>query len=812
MKRTYHGLALLLLFAAAPAFAGPTHVYKAARIWTGTGAPVVNGVLVVRDGKVVAVGPRDQVTVPDDAEVHDLGTAVLIPGLVIAETTLGEGGRDDERALTPEFRAIDGFDFYGDHGRALSGGVTTVQVAPGSRRLMPGQGAVVKLAGDGPEARILRERESLRVVLGDAFKNPPRIYDPPVGAVSEDKPLKPTQHQLAASLGAAVAGLRATFRAAKGYDPAAVSRKDKDESLAAVAEHMKNGGRVRVTAPGAADIRAALSLAREFNLHLLLVDPSALAPFREEMPGWKGTVEGVVLNAEVRPGAVADVPVPGKDEPARRLPWENARELLAAGQKVAIRPAADADLADTLFVGGLFTRGGLPQQEVLRMLTLYPAEILGVSDRVGSLAAGKDADFVVLGGEPFATHTAVRSVYVGGRLAYRAKATPKRTVIRAARVYTGSGEVIPRGAVLVEGGTVRGLGRDVSAPPDAVVKRYERAVVVPGLIDLSTGLGLGGPLTTAVPLQTRLGDRLVSRDPSVAVARQGGVTTVLLSSTGAGVSPVVAFKLGDRPRVVQDPVAVRFAVAGNLTSQEASLRSTLQQAKAYADGWAQYEAKLAEYQTKKKEYDSAKTKAAGKKDAPKLPPEPEAPEKPRAVEAMEPYRALFAGKIPALVEAHRADAIRLAVKLFRDEFKLRTVLLGADDAFRLGDLLAEKQVAVAVGPELVRTVEREPVNLAQVLANRGVPFAFQSRATTGVKALPLAVQYAVHRGLGADDALSGLSAGAAKLLSIDARVGSLAVGKDADLVVLSGPPFEAASRVLAVMIDGEWVYPEEEQR
>jgi imidazolonepropionase-like amidohydrolase len=806
------GLALLFLFVASPAFAGPTHVYKAARIWTGSGPPVSNGVLVVRDGKIVAVGPRDKVQVPDDAEVHDLGAAVLIPGLVIAETTLGEGGRDDDRALTPEFRAIDGFDFYGDYRPALSGGVTTVQIAPGSRRLMPGQGAVVKLAGDGPEVRTLREREGLRIVLGDAFKNPPRVYEPPVGAVSVDKPLKPTQHQLAASLGAAVAGLRATFRAARAYDPAAVSRKDRDESIAAVAEHLKNGGRVRVTAPGAADIRAALALAREFNLHLLLVDPSALAPFRDELPGWKGTVTGVVLNAEVRPGAVADVPVPGKNDPPRRLPWENARDLLAAGQKVAIRPAADADLADTLFVGGLFTRGGLPAQEVLRMLTLYPAEILGVSDRVGSLAAGKDADFVVLGGEPFATHTAVRSVYVGGRLAYQARTTPKRTVIRAARVYTGAGEVIPRGAVLVEGGTVRGLGRDVSAPADAVVKRYERAVVVPGLLDLSTGLGLGGPLASAVGLQTRLGDRLVSHDPSVAVARQGGVTTVLLSSTGAGASPVVAFKLGDRPRVVQDPVAVRFGIVGNLTSQGASLRSTLQQGKTYADGWAQYEAKLADYQQKKKEYDAAKAKAAGKKDAPKLPPAPEEPEKPRTVEAMEPYRALFAGRIPTLVEANRADAIRLAVKIFRDEYKLRTVLLGADDSFRLGDLLAEKQVAVAVGPELVRTVEREPVNLAQVLANRGVPFAFQSKATTGVKTLPLAVQYAVHRGLGADDALTGLTAGAAKLLSIDKRVGTLAVGKDADLVVLSGPPFEAASRVLAVMIDGEWVYQEEEQR
>jgi imidazolonepropionase-like amidohydrolase len=173
---------------------------------------------------------------------------------------------------------------------------------------------------------------------------------------------------------------------------------------------------------------------------------------------------------------------------------------------------------------------------------------------------------------------------------------------------------------------------------------------------------------------------------------------------------------------------------------------------------------------------------------------------------------LFGGKIPALVESHRIDAIKLAVQVFRDEFKLRTILLGGDDAFRLADLLAEKQVAVAVGPDLVRKVDRETINLAQVLANRRIPFGFQSKATTGVKSLPLAVQYAVRRGLGAEDALAGLTAVPAKLLSIDEQVGTLAVGKDADLVVLSGPPFELSTRVLAVMIDGQWVYQEEDDR
>src|SRR5207247_1183273 len=111
-----------------------------------------------------------------------------------------------------------------------------------------------------------------------------------------------------------------------------------------------NGGRLRVTASGAADIRAALALAREFGLRLLLVDPSALGHFRDQLPSWRSFIEGVIL-AGVRPGAVADLPIPDKDDPQRRLPWDNARTLLAAGLKVAIRPTSDADLPDMLFVG-----------------------------------------------------------------------------------------------------------------------------------------------------------------------------------------------------------------------------------------------------------------------------------------------------------------------------------------------------------------------------------------------------------------------------------------------------------------------------
>ena len=554
--------ALLAFLCATQARAQEAHLYKAARLWTGSGPVHMHAGLLVHDGKIVAAGKIEggkivssepggaETLIPVGVRVHDLGSAVIIPGLVIGQTTLGESGKDDERSLTPEFRAIDGFDFYGDYSKAVAGGVTTVQIAPGSDRLMPGQGAVVKLAGPEPAGRVLRERESLRIQLGDAFKNPPRIFEPPVGAVSVDKPLEPTRRQLANSLASAMAGLRATLRAAKEYGSQAVPHGEKDEALAVVAGYLKPGARVRVTAPGDADLRAALALAQEFQLHLVLVDPANVAHFRDQLPAWKDKVDGFVLNAEVRPGAIKDVEIPDTDDPKKRLPWENAKDLLKAGHKVAIRPASDNDLPDALFAAGLFLSGGLDTEKVIQMMTSYPAEMLGVADRVGTLAAGKDADFVVLNGDPFGTHTKVLEVFVDGKSAYASKPAAKATVISAHSIYTGSGEIISNGSVLIEGTTVRGLGRDVSAPADAIVRHYEHGVIVPGFVDFGAGLGLGGPLNTPVAFGTKLGERLVSEDPAVGIARQGGVTTVLLASTSGGTGPVIAFKLGDKPHAV----------------------------------------------------------------------------------------------------------------------------------------------------------------------------------------------------------------------------------------------------------------------
>src|SRR5690606_20735800 len=126
----------------------------------------------------------------------------------------------------------------------------------------------------------------------------------------------PTRPQLASSLAGAVAGLRSLIQAARADRPGAVE--GTDPLLDPLAEALADTGRLRVTAPGAAEIRAALAIARESGLRLVLVDPRELRPFLDRLESWAETVDGVVIGAGFRPGRVADLPIPGPDDPEPR--------------------------------------------------------------------------------------------------------------------------------------------------------------------------------------------------------------------------------------------------------------------------------------------------------------------------------------------------------------------------------------------------------------------------------------------------------------------------------------------------------------
>lgn len=185
------------------------------------------------------------------------------------------------------------------------------------------------------------------------------------------------------------------------------------------------------------------------------------------------------------------------------------------------------------------------------------------------------------------------------------------------------------------------------------------------------------------------------------------------------------------------------------------------------------------------------------------------PEEPKKDPDLEPFRALFRKEIPAVVEARQSDEIEAALAVFKDEFGLDAVLLRGDESWRVAPDVARRGSGVAVGPEVVRRLPERDVNLPRLLSRAGVPIGFASLSARGAAELPLTAAYAVRYGLASGEALKGLTSGAAKLLKLDSRIGSIAAGRDADFVILSGEPFEPTTRVRAVIVNGRVAFDAE---
>jgi hypothetical protein len=180
------------------------------------------------------------------------------------------------------------------------------------------------------------------------------------------------------------------------------------------------------------------------------------------------------------------------------------------------------------------------------------------------------------------------------------------------------------------------------------------------------------------------------------------------------------------------------------------------------------------------------------------------PQAPDSDWKLEGLRSLFEGRGVALVEANRKDEIQMVVQLFA-EFKLPVRILGGLEADQVAELLLAHQVGVVVEPPWIRREENNDFVPAARLRQLGIATAFQSESKMGARFLPRALSMATRYGLGADQALEGLTSGAAKLLGIDDHVGSLRPGMDGDVVIHTGFPFDLRSRITTVFVNGEEV-------
>jgi len=392
------------------------------------------------------------------------------------------------------------------------------------------------------------------------------------------------------------------------------------------------------------------------------------------------------------------------------------------------------------------------------------------------------------------------------------------------QVMTITQGILERGTVLVEGGRIIALGEEVVIPEDA--ERYDAAgkVVTPGLIDAHCHVGLfpdgigweyadGNEMTDPVTPHLRALDAVHPDDPAFKDLVAAGVTTVLtLPGSGNLIGGQgVCLKTLPRPNVQQmvllEPAGMKMALGENprrvygdqkkmpstRMGNAAALRAALVDAQNYLKKWQRYEADLAVYQARIEAGDSAA-------DAPKP------VERDLKLEAL---GKVLRREMKVRVHAHRADDLLTAIRI-AEEFGLDLTLEHATEGYKIAGILAAKGVPVTAGPILFSRVKYELKEMTPknpgLMAAAGVKVAIQTDETSAVKYLTINAALAVREGMPEEEALKAITIHPAEIIGVADRVGSLEVGKDADIVVFSRHPFDYRAVAELVLIDGQVAY------
>ena len=390
-------------------------------------------------------------------------------------------------------------------------------------------------------------------------------------------------------------------------------------------------------------------------------------------------------------------------------------------------------------------------------------------------------------------------------------------VLRPGRLFTGHGTPLENGTVILQGGKIHAVGKDLAIPVGAVVLDLPGRTVIPGLIDSASRLMLAAGERSPGAAEQSVLDSLDHYLPDTQEALRYGVTTVHLSPPGTG--PIQGLGATLRPTPVHRILAKESALKVSLASQPETsstaqryeayqqIRAAFEAARQYQKAREKYRKDLAEFDARQKE--TAKTGAS--------PAEPQKVRMDRRNEVL--LRALDpSNPLPVRIEAHTPDAIFLALKLAED-FKLRAILENATDGTGSAEAIAASKIPVIAGPMFRYGIPQvdylnHSVGLPGALVRAGSPLAIASFGDDraghpgpgGTRFLLESAALACSGGLKPETALAAVTLEAARVLGLDKTHGSIEKGKAADLVVLSGDPFDPETVVERTILDGETVY------
>ncbi|HGY92499.1 MAG TPA: hypothetical protein ENK43_15130 [Planctomycetes bacterium] len=888
---------------------------------------VENGWLLVRDGRIakVGTGPLDPGLIP----VIDLGEASILPGLVSMDLDAFKGR--DPKKLGPRYLARDKFNPYADFRSEWRHGVTAGRIGVPEVRFVGGVGAVVRMAAEPAESRVLVGRSDLSVFFtAKAGRGEPPFVDIPFPS-SNDVPYPPSTPRRPKTRMGRIVALKRVIAKARAVEPGP-STGEEMRQLLALKAFLESGRPLRFVAHRAEDILQVIDAVRATGVKAYIAGAEEAHLVADALAAAKIPVVVDVDNDLFQPERTSYDPV---------KPWRGDAKAAAALEARGVKVVLGGRVDDLLLSAAEAVGAGMPPVAALKAVTSRPARLLGLGARIGSIAPGQDADLIAVNGDPLSSRSHVQKVWVRGRQAWDIDGEVDRAlVVRAGLILDGTGRMIENGEVLIEKGRVVACGRAVPIPAGArVVDAGPDAVVTPGFIDAFGSVGLEGDSTVVGP-DVDYSSVFRTTTPAARRAAVNGVTTAVVGPSRASLQGVrmiavkTSFEDGSDP-VTDALAAVAIQVGGTRSQAAKSLDGQLKRAKSYDDKWKAYEAALekwkkgevapkpaikkpaAQQPAAKKPAKNAKgkesqdalsgtwqgtlkggplpeplpvvlkvrldgTKVSGTvtnpvdsdveadvtgtfekgslhldidvetpfgkptldaklgpadhlkgtvkigsfvsmdyeakrtaKVAPKITvkastaptPVAVAPGKPKAPkkdEKLEPWRGVLAGSVGLVIRVSTPGQV-LAVADVMKRYGLEFVLEGAKPLLPILDRVPEG-LAVIHDNALVELQKKgRRTFVAALLEREGHRLAFGSRGTWRASELLRLVRGAVRAGLGPETALRALTYDAARILRMEDKVGSLQKGRDGDVLVFSGDPLDARSRLLRVFVRGREV-------
>ncbi|MEO5898440.1 MAG: amidohydrolase family protein [Vicinamibacterales bacterium] len=836
-----------------------TTVIRNATILTAAGPVIERGSVLLQNGKISAVGAT--VNAPADAVVIDGTGKWVTPGVIDTHSHLGvyaapgiESLSDGNEMTSPVTAEV-----WADHSiwpqdpqfeLSLAGGVTTMQILPGSGNLIGGRGVTVKNVPSRTTEgmKFPGAPAGLKMACGE---NPRRVYG--------------QRNQMPSTRMGNVALFRRTWQSAVDYrdkwkkwrddgaDP--TKRPDRNLQMETLVAALDGEILIHNHCYRADEMATMIQLSKEFGFKIssfhhaveaykvrdLLVANNICASLWADWWGFKleaydGIRENIALVNEAKGCAIVHSDDPNGEQRLNQEAAKAMRAGLEAGMKIE---RADA----------------------VRWITLNPARALGIDKVTGSLEAGKNADVVIWNGDPFSVYAKAERVFIDGadvydrskKLAQRdfmtgmetrpdpnssfpsgsqlprgaaaaslapkqpnvlgylasssglgsgpvgLKSRPDPVAITNGRIFTVSGAVIEKGTVVIAGGKIIAIGADVKVPAGAKVIDATNKIITPGWIESATSIGVveigngaegtADQGTTEKDLSAAFNvlDAFNPYSTVIPVTRVEGITRAVVAPSGTGnviLGQAAMFDLaGDQvpASITRAPVAMFAAlgeagaalVGGSRSSAILRLREILQDAVDFNRN------RIAWNAAQRRPY------SRGRLD----------------LEALKP---VILGEIPLAIQANRASDLLAAIRL-ADEFKLKLVLMGAAEGWMIAPELARRNIPVVIKPLTdIPSFDALGASLenAARLQQAGVTLILSSFDTHNARNLRQEAGNAISYGLDRNDALRAVTLTPARTWGVADRTGSLEVGKDADLVVWSGDPFELTTAAEHVFILG----------